>query len=885
MSHRGNLTPKSSWEVTLGALPIRRSGRRLLSFRSIAVASLCVAVLLVTTALWSLSDGVTPVQGHPHEPHGTLEPTHPAPTPTPTPVPARAPRSDAAAPVQKKGSVETQPTTQDGDNKSGSIALVVAPAIAGGDVGTASGSVREFHATPVPNRLRSRFSDSAPVPAGILKTVRESEAGRALVEGNLTGVFNVDTEPIPPPGQTGAPASITTIDKPFNVSATSTSSITVAWADTDRYPAGADIYRDGRLVARLGSGTDSFIDQGLAPNTRYVYVVQGETPAGDTETSQYAITTLASEPEVAIFMARKPGSFQVPIVNITDPDYTEYRVLVFDGGVLRRTTNWSAERCVDIRGMVPGRTYVVQVHARNLDGVVTTTPVNVAGEPFGSGLLAWTPASLPANGEWAKREINAAADIYGLTDEARAWMHQHIQVVRMVGEPGWAGVWANYLGIGHPGPWTMMHEAMHLFWSYWDGFPESCDQLNLHSFRRDVRTFMVTFRALDNQELANPMEQWRPYYESMTRGLPDRIDGESTATILENEQFYRLWHYLYHVHETNVPAFAAQNLSLIPPRLRRYYVGFLKDDGRETSWHWESRRRMHLQSHDRDLWDTAYGPFSLPQLQQWRFPHVAHNFRTGRLSEPLRTQIDDARRQKLIDFIETLPAVAGNGYFRTCHNPDRGFGSRYVREHFGLSLSYLHDIYPELEHLALSVSEREAVVSAWQTIFDGPLYHAQGRQQVLDRINADMNLPSRYRDAFASVVAMVEKYEYQSQWLSVPFFRNDGPFGTVAHVTDPRSVDPRGPQNVVVYVDNQRRIRVEWDAPTIILAPGWYRTNFSNECGDSVGGHFRYDESIMESGRNRATYPPYHPGNYQICIALTNGDREYEVCHQNVLVE
>lgn len=762
---------------------------------------------------------------------------------------------------------------------------MVAPAITVRDVGGASASVREFHATPVPSRSRNRFSDSVPVPAGILKTVRETGTDHELAEDGLTGVSNVVTEPIPPPGQTGAPASITTTDGPFSVIATSISSVTVSWAETDRYPAGADIYRDGRLVARLGSGTDSFTDQGLVPNTRYVYVVQGETPAGDAETSEYSITTLASEPEVAILMARKPGSFQVPIVNITDPDYTEYRVLVFDGGVLRRMTNWSAERCVDIQGVVPGRTYLVQVQGRNLDGVVTSTPINVAGEPFGSGLRAWTPASLPVNDEWAKREIDAAADIYGLTDEARAWMHQHIQVVRIVGEPGWAGVWANYLGIGHPGPWTMMHETMHLFWSYWDGFPESCDRLNLHSFRRDVRTFMVVFRALDNQELANPMEQWRPYYESMTRGLPDRIDGEPTATILENEQFYRLWHHLYHVHETNVPAFAAQNLSLIPPRLRRYYVGFLKDDGRETTWQQESQRTRHLQSYDRDLWNTAYGPFSLPQLEQWRFPHVGHNFRTGRLSEPLRTQIDDARRQKLIDFIETLPAVAGNGYFRTCHNLDRGFGQHYVREHFGLSLSYLHEIYSELEHLTLSVSERQAVVSAWQTIFDGPLYHAQGRQQVLDRINADTKLPSRYRDAFASIVAMVEKYEYQSQWLSIPLFGDDGPFGAVAHVTGSRSIDPRGPQNVVVSVDDQRRIRVEWDAPTIILDPGWYRTNFSNECGDSVGGHFQYDESIMESGRNRATYPPYYPGSYQICVALTNGDHEYEVCHQNVLVE
>ena len=99
-----------------------------------------------------------------------------------------------------------------------------------------------------------------------------------------------------------------------------------------------------------------------------------------------------------------------------------------------------------------------------------------------------------------------------------------------------------------------------------------------------------------------------------------------------------------------------------------------------------------------------------------------------------------------------------------------------MREHFGLLLSYLHEIYPELEHFALSVSERQAVVRAWQTIFDGPLYHNQGRQRMLDRISADTNLPYQYRDAFTNVVAMMEKYEYQSQWqwLSVPLFGDDG---------------------------------------------------------------------------------------------------------------
>ena len=272
----------SSWKVMIGAQAIRRNGPRLLSFRTIAVASLCVSVLLVTAAVWSLSGGFTPAQAHPHEPDGTkgrpLEPTHPAPTPTPTLVPARPPRSDTAAPVQKTGSSETQPTTKDEGNESGTFTWTVVPTMADGNTGDASASVREFHATPVPRGLHSRFPDSAPVPAGILKTVRETGVDHAPARDGATGVFNLGIEPTRPPGTTGAPASITTVDGPFSVIATSTSSIKVAWAETSRYPDGADIYRDGRLVAHLSSGTDSFIDQGLVPNTRYVYVVQASCP-------------------------------------------------------------------------------------------------------------------------------------------------------------------------------------------------------------------------------------------------------------------------------------------------------------------------------------------------------------------------------------------------------------------------------------------------------------------------------------------------------------------------------------------------------------------------------------------------------------------------------
>lgn len=174
-----------------------------MSFRSIAVAALCVSVLLVSIALWSLFDGVAPAQGHPHDPDGSGgRPLDPAPTPTPTPEPARPPRSDTAAPFQKTGSSETQPTTQDKINEPGMFTLTVVPTMADRNTGGAAASVREFHATPVPNGLRSRFSDSAPVPAGILKTVRETGIDHALARDGAAGIVNLGIEPTRPPGPT-----------------------------------------------------------------------------------------------------------------------------------------------------------------------------------------------------------------------------------------------------------------------------------------------------------------------------------------------------------------------------------------------------------------------------------------------------------------------------------------------------------------------------------------------------------------------------------------------------------------------------------------------------------------------------------------------------------
>ena len=691
-----------------------------------------------------------------------------------------------------------------------------------------------------------------------------------------------------------------TIAGPFSITAESTTSVSVAWTDPGRYASGASIYRDGTLVARLLPGRNSFTDPDLTPNTRYAYRIEGQLSNGDTETTEFSIVTLASVPEVAIPMARAPGQFSLAITNAADPSYTEYRVAVLDpsrGFNPVTVTDWSNERCVRIDGLAPGRTYQLAAQARNLDGIQTASPTHVAGEPAWTDLRVWTPPALPVNDAWAEREINAAADIYGLTDDARDWLLTQVQVSRMVGEPGWAGAWDNNLGIGHPDPWTLMHEAMHIFWSYWDGFPESCDRMNLHTFRRDVAIFMEVFSLFDNLELDNPFEPWRPYYQAMVQHLPEEIAGEKTSVIIANEEFYKLWDYLYHVHETNAPAYAAQKMSLIPPILRRYYVGFLKD-GPESNWQDESNRNLHLRAVDRDLWLLGYGRLRVPRLNQDEYPDVNRAFRTGQLPEPVRTQLRDADRRKLVDFFNTLPDVDGNGYFNPCrnHNPDQGFGQHYIRSGFQLSLRYLDDL-ADAEGAELTDEQYQAALNAWRVIFNGPLYSEQAREQALQTLDATPGLPEGYGTAFANIVAMIGKYEYSRVYLE-PSFGTAGAFDAVRSSTAPSPGFQDGPRNVVVMVDQSNRIRIEWDAPSPEQEPtqpgfpppspsgetAFYRTNISYEC-DTFGETFDYSAPYMEElNRNRVTYSPAPSGTYQVCIGLTIDGIGREVCHQNVVI-
>ena len=69
-------------------------------------------------------------------------------------------------------------------------------------------------------------------------------------------------------------------------------------------------------------------------------------------------------------------------------------------------------------------------------------------------------------------------------------------------------------GIGRPLKLSaLMHENMHGFFEHWEGFPESCDVLNVYSFKRDIAQFMLDFKQHDGSGKSNPWDDWRPFYK------------------------------------------------------------------------------------------------------------------------------------------------------------------------------------------------------------------------------------------------------------------------------------------------------------------------------------------------------------------------------------
>ena len=185
------------------------------------------------------------------------------------------------------------------------------------------------------------------------------------------------------------------------------------------------------------------------------------------------------------------------------------------------------------------------------------------------------------------------------------WLSNGIRIEWKRGLPGWAGfLGGGYVGIGHSGPGTLMHESMHGFWGTWDGWQETCDRMNFYTFKRDQAQFILDFREYDRSGQPNPWEAWRPYYKYLLGVLKSDIsEGVSFWEALEDRAFYKIGGF-YHQQETIFPAHAARKLSLVPPPLQKYFRGFL-EEGENRTWAEELDWYSRLEAPDHHLWNLG----------------------------------------------------------------------------------------------------------------------------------------------------------------------------------------------------------------------------------------------------------------------------------------
>ena len=318
--------------------------------------------------------------------------------------------------------------------------------------------------------------------------------------------------------------------------------------------------------------------------------------------------------------------------------------------------------------------------------------------------------SHPASDDpWIKARVDDINRIYGLTEAAHEWINNSIHIEWVRAEPRTFNYRAGgYIKVGHTRLWSIMHEVMHAFWSYWDGFPEPCDQMNIYTFRRDAAQFVLDFRERERSKNPNQLEPWRAYYNWMVQLLQwDTPDEESYWDILELGDYHRL-PLFYHLIETSFPAHAAGRMDLIPPPLQKYMRGFLEEGGSST-WVEEGEWYSKLVEDDRRLWQIAAGDFDLlTPLDLYARARVQDDMMVNSLREMLIA----AERQRLLDFINTLGEVASSEYW----DNDPQFWNRYIADRISLVPLYLNELESSVG-IELDETTLDAVVESLWSIW------------------------------------------------------------------------------------------------------------------------------------------------------------------------
>ena len=473
-----------------------------------------------------------------------------------------------------------------------------------------------------------------------------------------------------------------------------------------------ELFRDGERIASNSARVFSYTDSSLSANTRYTYEVVASQGGLRAEATA---ATLAYPPQGGGTRSVHWTGFQLYIVDERNPSGTEYRVTL--RGPTTDVSDWSTSRCVvyDSLPRVSGfRPYYYTITARNLDGVETQAANRRVGEAGTEPEWIVTRGYGSNSDPWVAARIENLQAIYGLTDAAVDWLTNGVRVERPMetraGQtylgPGYAGFLAGArVGIGGPGPFALMHEAMHAFWESWDGWQEPCDEMNFYTFKRDQAQFLLDFRNYDRAGGSNPWEAWRPYYNEVEAWLQADVEsgrregrvrqGEDAWQILANRDFFRVPNF-YHRYETIYPSYGSSSLSLVPPPLRKYFQGFLAED-EPTTWNSLIRWYSRLSNDDRPgdpsdhrLWNMAF----VTRDVHYFSPGLHSSSSATRIPEPLRTALRDADRQHLVDFVNTLEIIDWNGNEHYSFDANAGFWQDYVRNHLYISQVYLDELSP-----------------------------------------------------------------------------------------------------------------------------------------------------------------------------------------------
>ena len=184
------------------------------------------------------------------------------------------------------------------------------------------------------------------------------------------------------------------------------------------------------------------------------------------------------------------------------------------------------------------------------------------------------------------------------------------------------------------------------------------------------------------------------------------LDGEDYWDVLERGEYSRfggLWWEL----ESLIPGFNPHHPSLIPPRIRKYFDGFMRD-GESRTWDDELDWYTSLEDADRQLWFPLVTHAILHNSP--RTPSYASR---TRIPEPLRTTLRNADRQTVVDFINTLEDQTPWEWWVE----SRGYWSFHVSFHLTRFPLYKAELDASAG-IELEQSNLDAVVQSLQLLYD-----------------------------------------------------------------------------------------------------------------------------------------------------------------------